>query len=53
MPKSSFFGFLGFTTLVQFVMESVIRFTLGKCSNPSTLKMPRNGNFAIKNLKLL
>ena len=35
MPKSLFFGFLGFTTLVQFVIKSIIRFTFAKCSNLS------------------
>jgi len=48
MPKSRFFGFLGFTTLVQFVMESVIRFTFVKCSNSSPSKNAKIWKFCFK-----
>ena len=48
MPKSWFFGFLGFTTLVQFVMETVIRFTFVKCSNLSPSKNTKKWKFCYK-----
>ena len=48
MPKSRFFVFLGFTTLVQFVMESVKRFTFVKCSNSSPSKNAKKLKFCYK-----
>ena len=39
------FWLLGFTTLVQFVMESVLRFTFVKCSNLSSSKNAKKWKF--------
>ena len=40
--------FLGFTTLVQFVMETVIKFTFVKCSNLSPSKNAKKWKFSYK-----